>query len=39
MKEDHRRCLQAGMDAYVSKPIHADELFETIDAVMRRVES
>ena len=30
MKGDRDRCLQAGMDAYVSKPIDLEELFKTI---------
>ena len=31
MKGDRERCLEAGMDGYVSKPINPDELFEAID--------
>ncbi len=31
MKEDRELCLNAGMDAYISKPIERDILFETID--------
>jgi signal transduction histidine kinase/DNA-binding response OmpR family regulator len=30
MKGDAARCLAAGMDAYVSKPIHPDALFDVI---------
>jgi signal transduction histidine kinase/ActR/RegA family two-component response regulator len=30
MKGDRERCLQAGMDSYVPKPIHPRELFEAI---------
>jgi CheY-like chemotaxis protein len=32
MKGDRERCLTAGMDSYVSKPIRADELFREIYA-------
>jgi CheY-like chemotaxis protein len=34
MKGDRQRCLQAGMDGYVSKPIKIAELFEEIDNVV-----
>jgi two-component system, sensor histidine kinase and response regulator len=34
MKGDCERCLAAGMDAYVSKPIQAQELFETIGTLV-----
>jgi two-component system, sensor histidine kinase len=35
MQGDREKCLKAGMNAYVSKPIQPDEVFETIeDAVM-----
>ena len=33
MTEDRQRCLEAGMDAYVSKPIQAQAVFEAIDKV------
>ena len=33
MKEDKERCLEAGMDAYISKPIEREVLFETIGAL------
>jgi PAS domain S-box-containing protein len=31
MKEDRERCLAAGMDAYISKPIEREVLFEAIE--------
>ena len=31
---DRERCLEAGMDEYVSKPIHAKSLLETIQSVL-----
>jgi PAS domain S-box-containing protein len=31
MKGDRERCLAAGMDAYISKPINADELLQAIE--------
>ncbi|TVS10023.1 MAG: response regulator [Planctomycetaceae bacterium] len=33
LKGDRERCLRAGMDAYVAKPIRAEELFDAIDAL------
>jgi two-component system, sensor histidine kinase and response regulator len=33
MKGDKDRCLQAGMDGYISKPISAKELFEALEKV------
>jgi len=30
MKGDRERCIEAGMDSYVAKPISQDKLFETI---------
>ena len=34
LKGDRERCLDAGMDAYVAKPIRADEVLETIGALI-----
>jgi two-component system sensor histidine kinase/response regulator len=30
MKGDRERCLEAGMDSYISKPIQSAELYEVI---------
>jgi CheY-like chemotaxis protein len=34
LKGDEQRCLSAGMDAYISKPIRTSELFETVEKVI-----
>ena len=34
MKGDLERCLEAGMDAYITKPIQTQELFRTIGEVL-----
>ncbi len=31
MEGDRRRCLEAGMDEYLAKPLRAERLFDTID--------
>jgi FixJ family two-component response regulator len=33
------RCLQAGMDAYITKPIRAQQLFEAIAAAIGRAQA
>jgi PAS domain S-box-containing protein len=33
MKGDRERCLEVGMDGYVSKPVRANELFDAIDKI------
>ena len=33
MKGDRERCLQAGMDGYISKPVQADELLKLVEAM------
>jgi CheY-like chemotaxis protein len=39
MPGDKERCLAAGMDGYVSKPIQAEDLFAVIDEVLASVAS
>jgi len=34
MKEDRERCIQAGMDDYVSKPISPDKLVQSLQALL-----
>jgi PAS domain S-box-containing protein len=34
MKGDEERCLEAGMDGYVSKPFQVEDVFATIDRVL-----
>ncbi len=36
LKGDQERCLDAGMDGYISKPIRTSEMFSTIEEVLSR---
>ena len=36
MKGDKERCLEAGMDGYVSKPVRSEDLYQEIDRVLGR---
>ena len=36
IKGDRGRCLEAGMDEYISKPIDSDKLFEAIETLTRK---
>ncbi len=39
IRGDEERCLEAGMDSYLTKPIHFDALFQEIGKVMRSLET
>jgi CheY-like chemotaxis protein len=39
IKGDRERCLEAGMNGYLSKPIHIKELLETLDSISEGLES
>jgi len=36
MKGDEERCLLAGMDAYISKPIRTSEMFATVERLLQK---
>ena len=36
MREDRQRCLDAGMDGYLTTPFNANQLFETFESLMPR---
>jgi len=39
LKEDRQRCLEAGMDAYLAKPVRASELLETIARLLGQADA
>ncbi len=39
MKGDEERCLAAGMDGYIPKPIHPQQLYSVLDAVVAAVST
>jgi len=36
LKDDRQHCLDAGMDEYIAKPIHAAQLFDTMAAMLNQ---
>jgi len=34
IKGDEQRCLSAGMDSYIAKPIRAEELYGTLEKLL-----
>jgi CheY-like chemotaxis protein len=38
IKGDDQRCLRAGMDGYLAKPIRGEELYALLDAFPRQVD-
>ena len=34
MKGDRERCLEAGMDGYISKPVQSAQLYETLEGII-----
>jgi two-component system sensor histidine kinase/response regulator len=36
MQGDQERCLTAGMDGYVAKPVHSEDLYTAINTLLRR---
>jgi len=39
IRGDRERCLKAGMDAYISKPIDSDKLFDAIETLTHKIEN
>jgi len=39
LKGDQERCLEAGLDGYIAKPIRTKELFAAIEAILEHSEN